>query len=223
MNIFNKKTIPTSTEQADRPPHTKRFPTLKRWAIIVASGLVLAAITLGIGTTLPDPTKSMQYGNLNAQLMKSEAHVKTMQAGIDERNAAFDKREKDITAAETKSADGIKQRESTSAASLKAREDAVAKSEADVKARETAVAGAEAQKAANTITAGTWTVGKDVEAGTYRTTAAVSSGCYWEITVTGSNGGDIVENDLPSGGYPTVILSPGQTFDSNRCGSWLKQ
>ncbi len=90
--------------------------------------------------------------------------------------------------------------------------------------REKAVEGAEAQVEANRITEGTWTVGVDVEAGTYRTTEAVSSGmCYWGIHRSGSNGSDIIENDIVNGGFPTVTLSAGQDFTTSDCGTWDKQ
>lgn len=90
--------------------------------------------------------------------------------------------------------------------------------------REAAVTATEQQVAANTITTGTWTVGVDVEPGTYKVTAPVATGsCYWKITATGTNGGDIVENDIVSGGLPQVNLSAGQDFTTERCGDWIKQ
>lgn len=70
---------------------------------------------------------------------------------------------------------------------------------------------------------GTWSVPADIPAGTYRTTANVSSSCYWEISKTGSTGLlDIVANDLPGGGRPQVKLKAGQTFKTQRCGTWRK-
>jgi hypothetical protein len=66
-------------------------------------------------------------------------------------------------------------------------------------------------------------VGTDVQPGHYRTTAAVSGGCYWMITKSGTNGSDIIQNGLPTGGYPTVTLSAGQDFTTQDCGSWVKQ
>ncbi|MEN8584694.1 hypothetical protein ABFP37_18525 [Burkholderia sp. RS01] len=119
--------------------------------------------------------------------------------------------------------DALVKAEADSAAKLAARETAVKKAEDAVKARETAVGGAEAAAAANTIKEGTWTVGKDIAPGTYRTTKELTTSCYWAITVTGSNGGDIIENDNVKGGFPQVILSEGQTFESSRCGTWSKQ
>lgn len=76
--------------------------------------------------------------------------------------------------------------------------------------------------APNTIEEGTWTVGVDVKAGTYRTVDPVAGGCYWEITKAGTNGADIVENDNPTGGRPTVTLKKGQEFKNQGCGIFKK-
>ncbi|GAA3009977.1 hypothetical protein [Streptosporangium longisporum] len=79
------------------------------------------------------------------------------------------------------------------------------------------------QQPLETIEDGTWVVGEDIAAGNYKVTAPVSSSCYWEITKSGTNGDDIVENDLPGGGLPRVTLSEGQDFQSLRCGTWSKR
>lgn len=80
-----------------------------------------------------------------------------------------------------------------------------------------------APKPPPTIEEGTWTVGVDVPAGTYRVQERITSGdCYWSITKTGSNGDDIISNDIVSGGRPQVTLKKGQDFESNRCGTWVK-
>jgi hypothetical protein len=71
------------------------------------------------------------------------------------------------------------------------------------------------------ITEGVWVVGTDIKAGTYRTIEAVSDGCYWEIDrKPGSD--DIVQNDNPTGGRPTVNLRDGQQFITNDCGDWAR-
>lgn len=109
-------------------------------------------------------------------------------------------------------------------ADLAAAAAAVAQRENEVGTREAAVAATEQQVAANTITTGTWTVGVDIEPGTYKVSVPIAAGrCYWKISVTGSNGGDIVENDIVSGGLPQVVLSAGQDFTTERCGDWVKQ
>lgn len=74
----------------------------------------------------------------------------------------------------------------------------------------------------NTIDEGTWTVGVDVKTGTYRTVDAVEDGCYWAITKSGSNGGNIIANDNVTGGHPSVTLSKGQDFKTQDCGTWTR-
>lgn len=75
-----------------------------------------------------------------------------------------------------------------------------------------------------TIEDGIWTVGEDIPAGTYKVTAKVNGmDCYWSITKSGTNGSDIIDNALPTGGLPKVTLKKGQDFETNRCGTWKKQ
>lgn len=107
---------------------------------------------------------------------------------------------------------------------LAARETAAADLETQLAERETAVKGAEVEKAKNTIVGGTWTVGRDIEPGTYIPEKPITSdACYWAITVSGTNGGDILQNDFAGTGRPTVTLAEGQDFTSERCGTWVKQ
>lgn len=120
--------------------------------------------------------------------------------------------------------DALVKSEADSLAKLQAREAAVATAEEAVKARETAVGGAEVAAAASSIAEGTWTVGKDIVPGDYRTTKAVMDGCSWKITRTGSNGSDYIDYDFfVKGGFPMVTLVEGQTFETEDCGSWAKQ
>ena len=73
------------------------------------------------------------------------------------------------------------------------------------------------------VTEGTWTVGEDMKAGTYKTVEAVSGNCYWAITKTGTNGADIISNGLPTGGFPSVTVKKGQDFENQGCGDWKKK
>jgi hypothetical protein len=72
---------------------------------------------------------------------------------------------------------------------------------------------------------GIWTVGVDIEPGTYRTAEAITGTgyCYWAIYTSGTDGDDIIENDGPEGGCPTVTLSAGQDFENSGCGTFVKQ
>ncbi|GAB3847318.1 hypothetical protein GCM10029963_28580 [Micromonospora andamanensis] len=75
-----------------------------------------------------------------------------------------------------------------------------------------------------TIEDGTWTVGSDVPAGTYRVVEKIGADslCYWSITKTGSNGENIIKNDLGAKGLPRVTLKKGQDFETSDCGVWQK-
>ena len=72
-----------------------------------------------------------------------------------------------------------------------------------------------------TIEEGSWTVGEDFPAGTYKLAAPATSTCYWGIYKSGTNQGTIIENDIVTGGRPTVTLKRGQDFKSD-CGTWVK-
>lgn len=188
----------TPVEQPEAPAPRSR----PRWVIPVgalAVGLLIGGgIGAGIVAASSDPTRSAEY------------------------QALQHKSERKIAAAEKRASDaGDRVRVATNemaarSAELDTREQAVA-------AREAAVTATEQQIAANSISEGTWTVGRDVAAGTYRTKDAISGDCYWSITRSGTNGSDIVENDIPTGGFPTVTLQPGQDFTNRDCGTFVKQ
>jgi hypothetical protein len=60
----------------------------------------------------------------------------------------------------------------------------------------------------NTIGEGDWVVGVDVQAGTYRTTEAVSGDRYWEIN-SDANCDKFVANDIVTNGRPTTPAMSG--------------
>lgn len=71
----------------------------------------------------------------------------------------------------------------------------------------------------STVSTGVWQVGRDIDAGTYRAAEPVSEDCYWEISAND----DIVNNDIPGGGYPQATVSAGQQLTLRSCGTWTKQ
>lgn len=73
---------------------------------------------------------------------------------------------------------------------------------------------------APTIEDGSWTVGEDIPAGTYKTVGA-GSDCYWGIYKSGTNQSDIVKVNV-GGGNLRVTLKAGQDFTTDRCGTWTK-
>jgi hypothetical protein len=192
---------------AENPGHTPPRRGRRRTLFAVMAVALLGGAVY-LGSTLPDPKNSQEYKSLQADGARIESELN---------KAKTDYKTLD---------DGMKARETRVTAfgqELTKREETVKAAEAAVKKREDAVTVAEKQKAANTVREGTWTVGVDIEPGTYRTDAEVSSSCYWGIYRTGSNGADIIDNDIVSGGRPTVTLSPGQDFKTTRCGAWTRQ
>jgi len=70
-------------------------------------------------------------------------------------------------------------------------------------------------------------VGEDVPAGTYRAVERVTKDgpfeiCYWSKT-RDSEGSDIIDNGIPTGGRPQVTLKKGQWFKSQGCPMWAKR
>ncbi|OFI39470.1 hypothetical protein BIU82_14190 [Arthrobacter sp. SW1] len=187
-------------------PAAKRTTAKVAAATVGVLALLVAAVV--VGTALHDPKASPEYkvvveekAGTQSQLEELAAKYKALEDGIAAREAKAAQRETDVAAAE---------------AELKT-------AQAAVKKREEAVTATEKEKAKNTVGDGTWTVGRDIAPGTYRATADVGSSCYWGLYTSGSNGGDIIENDLPGGGRPSVTVAAGQDFKSSRCGTWEKQ
>jgi hypothetical protein len=66
------------------------------------------------------------------------------------------------------------------------------------------------------VDAGTWTVGEDIPAGTYKVSHIADETCYWEID---AHDGTILKNGL-GGGLPKIQLKSGQTFTTDSCPVW---
>ena len=165
-------------------------------------GLVVGgAVGAGVVTAASDPTRSEAYLALQEELSTAQEQMSASEA--EAQRAVADKRRVETAAAQ--------------------RDSELDQRERNVAAREQAASAVEQQIAVNSIGQGTWTVGRDIEPGTYRTREAVVGDCYWAILASGTNGGDIIENDIPSGGFPTVTLSAGQDFENNGCGTFVKQ
>jgi hypothetical protein len=75
----------------------------------------------------------------------------------------------------------------------------------------------------STFEDGAWLVGRDVEAGTYTTEKEVGGMCYWARRKPGKEGiGAIIDNDVVTGGHPTVSIKNGEEFKSQDCGVWKR-
>jgi hypothetical protein len=201
------------TEHAQPAQVTRRGR--KKAILLVSAAVVLFASGVACGTVLPDPKASEAYLSLADEKSTVEIERDTALSSYATLKGKYGTLERGMASRESK----VAARE----AEVGKADAAVKSAEAAVRVREEAVTGAEKTKAANTIGDGTWTVGTDIEPGTYRASADVGSSCYWGIYATGSNGSNIIDNDLPGGGRPSVALSAGQDFKSSRCGKWEKQ
>lgn len=202
------ETGPGPTAKVTRPGRKKRI-------LLASAAVVLLAGGVTLGTALPDPKASEAYVSLANEKSTVEIERDAALSSYATLKGKFDTLERGMASRESK----VAARE----AEVGKADAAVKSAEAAVKVREEAVTGSEKTKAANTVGDGTWTVGTDIEPGTYRASADVGSSCYWGIYATGSNGSNIIDNDLPGGGRPSVALSAGQDFKSSRCGKWEKQ
>jgi hypothetical protein len=183
-----------------------------RWALLL--GVLTAGLVLGgaVGATIvlasTDPTQSEEYRALEQDYAGRQDRVNELS---------------DLAQEAQESARVARDEAAQAQADLDSRAAELDQREAELVAREQAVTETENRIAANSVPSGTWTVGVDIEPGTYRTAEPVGADCYWEITTSGTNGSDIIENDIPGGGIPTVTLSAGQDFTHNRCGTFVKQ
>lgn len=191
----------------------------KKIKLAGAGVIVLAALTggFGVGMVAADPTKTEEYAAISAENAKQSSELSEQEQQVSTLKDKQKKLQEQLDDALARESD-LKAKETA----VTERETAVGEAEAALKKREDAVKGAEAKKAATTITEGTWTVGRNIEPGTYTTEKPISGRCYWGIYASGTNGDDIIANDNVSGGQPTVTLQVGQDFETSRCGSWSK-
>ncbi|SDP47828.1 hypothetical protein SAMN05660199_04004 [Klenkia soli] len=200
--------MPTGQQPLAAPARSRSW--YQRWQLWTGVAALIAVVlgAAAIGAASVDPTASDQYRQAMSDLGDSEAEVATLHEQVRRLG---------------EQAEDARAESSAAIASASARSTELDAQAADIAAREAAVSATEAVIAANTVGPGTYVVGVDMQPGTYRSESAVSSDCYWAILVSGTNGDDIVENDLPGGGFPTITVSEGQDFKSNRCGNWVLQ
>ena len=201
---------------ADQGPLKEKKSRKGVWLGIGAASVIgVFAGGIFLGMAMVDPSESDEFktlSNTNVDLMADLDQVKddfsALEDGISDRETEVKKRSEELDRRSSE---------------LDKRDQELALLDEEIVEREKAVGQIEIEQAENSISNGIWTVGDDIKAGTYRTKEAVGSNCYWAVLVTGTNGGDIVNNGIPGGGRPTVTLKNGQDFESARCGTWIKQ
>jgi hypothetical protein len=216
---FGDHSVP-STAQTDDPAEIKPPPPSRgrRWIVWAAPGAALVVGVLagvGIMAAASDPTTSTQYQALQSSYADMSEGARAARNDAVQQSSRAEAARSSAVAAQSSATAALSE--------AKASEQALASQQAAVSASAASLSSQARAIQQNTITEGVWVVGTDVQPGHYRTTAAVSGGCYWMITKSGTNGSDIIQNGLPTGGYPTVTLSAGQDFTTQDCGSWVKQ
>lgn len=102
---------------------------------------------------------------------------------------------------------------------LQSKRDDLQKQVNNEKAQLQSLTGQVDQAKKNSVSDGVWQVGTDIDAGTYRATSEVGHDCFWSVSV----GDDILQLDMPTGGYPQVSVSDGQQLKLQNCGTFAKQ
>ncbi|MEU2199537.1 hypothetical protein [Isoptericola sp. NPDC019482] len=197
-----------------RPRPLSRWLREHRAAVALGTAATLL-VAYAAGATVVAVDRSDEARAAQAQVADTSGELGSTRDELDfalARAEAAEGRMEDAEAAAT-----------TRQAELDERESGLDQREQDVTDREKAVSKTEQKIEERRINEGVWTVGTDVEAGTYRTTESVAGDCYWAIYRSGTNQDDIVQNDIVTGGRPSVTLRDGQDFETNRCGTWDKQ
>ncbi|WP_102508193.1 hypothetical protein [Sanguibacter massiliensis] len=208
------------------PPSAEATPEKPRralpvWALPAVAAAVALTVGLGAGAIIGgsgDVRETPEYVALAAERDAAAAELAEVKVGREEaqgRYAALAESLKDIDDRTAALVERGKE--------LDARSADLDDRESGLDDREKAVGTAEKKAAEKSFDDGIWTVGEDIKPGRYKVTEAVGGSCYWSITRTGSNGDDIIENDIVTGGRPAVVLRTGQDFTSNRCGTWMLQ
>lgn len=190
----------------------------RAWVIALATGLVALIIGVAIGGS-GDVTTTPQYKQVAEQRNAARGELATAQNDLASANDELETTKSQITSIEGKipaREKAVTQREKA----VQARETAVAQKAASVKKREKKVGIVETEIARNTISGeGIYQVGKDMKAGTYKTSGA--GGCYYAI-LNSTNTSDIADNNNIDG-PAFVTVNRGQYFETARCADWILQ
>lgn len=193
-------------------PTGRRFGAGAFWGSVVGVAVVVAVIAAGAGagvtkamTPTVTATESVEV-TLPPDTSEVEA-VRDELAGSEASNEALESRRAEAEQALEET------RQRLEAAQDKAREQQRTRRKA-AKKRE-----------ASSIGSGQFEVGKDVKAGTYKTSGPDGdnlSGCYYEWKNSTEAGADIVDNNIVDG-PATVTLRDGQFFSNDGCSPFRRQ
>lgn len=181
---------------------------------LVTACVALACLLVGVFATAPIAytrgTRSAAVSKVAEETAKADKEYRKYKKLAEDQKSDYKRAYQTIA-----SADNIK----NGIEDLKSKHDDLQKQVDDAKKQLETLTGQVEQAKRNSVSAGVWQVGKDIEAGTYRATSPVGDDCYWEV----KSGGEIVQNDIPGGGYPEVTVTDGQQLKISACGTFARQ
>lgn len=193
-----------------------------------ASVLLAAAVTLGIAAAIAIPilaSKDSDISDLESQVADTSEELETAQAERDDAETVADaikSRSDQIISSAKAQADKLVGDAEDKVDSLN---DQIQQAESELTSTQSkldsvnaSLQQAQATEQMSTFSDGTWAVGEEILAGTYRSSAGGS--CYWEILNAPSGGGlnNIVDNGFGPGA--TITVSTGQWVHVEDCGEW---
>lgn len=194
----------------------------------VASLLLAFAAALVVAAAVAIPvlaSKESEISDLEAQVTDTNAELSSTETERDDAlavaSAIRGRRDQIIKSAKNRAGnmvgaaqqkvDGLKDQ-------VKQVEDDLASKQAKLDSINASLQQAQQTKDMSTFSDGTWSVGDDILAGTYRSTAG--GNCYWEILKSPSGGGinNIIDNGF--GPNATITVTTGQWLRVEDCGKW---
>ncbi|XKH58615.1 hypothetical protein LG293_16315 (plasmid) [Citricoccus nitrophenolicus] len=215
-------------ESSGKPVVVLRRPV----AILVAAGVlaagVLAGALIGSGPVAEAEERNEQLSsqnvNLKDRLEEVKGELSSSEAKVEELEQAPALLAAQAAEREEKAAAEKKAADEKAAAEKKAQEEQAAaeKAEQDKAAAEERAA---AEKAERTFPGnGTFVVGDDMKAGTYKSDAAPNSfmeNCYWaRLSGTSGDFGEIITNNNSQGPTTVTIRSTDVAFETSGCTAW---
>jgi uncharacterized membrane-anchored protein YhcB (DUF1043 family) len=185
----------------------------------VKSRWLLAATALIMGLFIVIGVEAAAISATNARATATQNKLTTAQSDLSAARSEA-KAATDVLSAAQSEAQTAKDALSAAQAGLAARKTTLDAAAAAVAAREVKVGAAEKAAQANTFAGdGTYLVGTDVQAGTYK--ADASPGCYW-ARLKSLDTNDIIDNQNPDGPVVLQILSTDKAVQVARCAEFHK-
>lgn len=184
--------------------------SMRKPAVIIIAAVAVVALLVCVGVSYSIGRSQAISGAVLDQNAQLDAKYRSLSQEVQDKQIELNNANGTIAQAEN-TQNGIDD--------LNKQHDDLQKKVKDEQAQLDSLTGQVANAKKTSASDGVWQVGTDIDPGTYKAGAPVGSDCYWAIM----NGDNIVQNDLPGGGYPQATVSVGQQLKIQDCGTWVKQ